>query len=170
HHPAHRADQEPGGGQRHQEQRRRPARLDERADRPHPHVPAQGVEGPARQVEDALDAEDHLQAGGDEKEDGGVEDAAHHDAGDAGRHARGAYSTTRSARLITEAGTGRPKAGPFFWFPPSSKVAGRSTGMSAGFAPCRMRPTKPPARRNDSRRLRPKAMRPPPPPNSTTSE
>ncbi len=48
-------------------------------DRGNPEIRAQRIKGPAGKVEDFLHPENQLQAGGNEEQDGGMEQAAQHD-------------------------------------------------------------------------------------------
>ena len=78
-HDADESHEEPRHGQGDDEERGRAPGRGERGDGGDAGVGAEGVERPAGEVEDLLYAEDHLQSGSDQEEDGGVEDAAHED-------------------------------------------------------------------------------------------
>src|SRR5437764_858322 len=70
------ADEDAGDDEHGQEKRRSHPMRDAPADRGDAEISPEGVERPAREVHDLLYAEHELQTGGDQEENGGVEDAA----------------------------------------------------------------------------------------------
>jgi hypothetical protein len=137
----HDADQAGGEAAQHEgkdEERRRPAVADEELDGGDAGVGAQRIEGPARQVEDLLDAEDHLQAGRDQEKDGGMEDAAH-------QYVDEVRGTVRDSLLDDAVGAGeegggsaQPSARAVLRLIASSKVVGCSMGRSPARAPLKI--------------------------------
>src|SRR2546422_868684 len=106
---ADRAHGEPRDGQRRDEQRGRPARLQVPADRRDPDVGAERVEGAAREVEDLLHAEDDLESRRHQKQNAGVEHAAEHNVDDVSCH------DVRDGFAGAGGGPGQPSETRCFW-------------------------------------------------------